>query len=226
MTILTLDIETEYWSDEVDGKFDNAEAFGIAVMVMRVSDGKRDDTYVYAPHVPQHTLPGGYRYINEGVDALIDEADVVVTFNGEAFDFRVMEGAGIDTAAATTKSFDIFTKLRDASGDWMGLDKLSAYVLGARKVLDGRKAVQFWRAGRCLLEAKWPDMRFQTPLTHSARISVSKACFDEVIRYCIDDVDKTYRLYQHIIDNNGWLEYKNKKGVIRKVNVQGGEEGD
>lgn len=87
----------------------------------------------------------------EDLFAAFDDADVIVAYNGAAFDMPVMRkyygtknGGVLRHQRHQAKLFDVFSRIRDATGVWMPLDQvLSANGLQT-KSSDGVEAVRMW----------------------------------------------------------------------------------
>lgn len=95
----------------------------------------------------------------------IDAADVIVSFNGDGFDSKVLKTNGVVVPAE--KSFDLLAKIKRANGSWFSLDGMAEKNLGICKTGNGALAPIKWQQGRRA----------------------------EVINYCLNDVLMTYELY-------------------------------
>lgn len=96
----------------------------------------------------------------------LDEADVIVSYNGDAFDAKVLTANGIVIPAH--KSLDLLAEIKRVSGTRFGLDAMAECNLGYGKTGSGKLAPIRWQQG------------------HHA----------EVIQYCLNDVLMTQELYQ------------------------------
>ncbi|MCX7990805.1 MAG: DEAD/DEAH box helicase [Proteobacteria bacterium] len=127
---LYFDLETKRLADEVGG-WQNAHLMGLSLGV--VYDEKK----------------GEYEFYEEkDVEKLIErleKADLVVGFNTEEFDFKVL------TPYAGRKlkinSFDILKKIREKTGKRKSLNSLVKINLGDSKSGDGLTAVKWFREG-------------------------------------------------------------------------------
>jgi hypothetical protein len=115
------------------------------------------------------------------VDELVSElndADVLVSHNGEGFDFLVLEKYGLDLKQIV--SYDLFRILRDKTSDdegggcWWGLNDLSVLNLGEKKYATGKE----------LLDETDPN---------------------QLVNACISDVNQLCRLVELL--NVGKLKY-------------------
>ena len=96
----------------------------------------------------------------------VNNADVVVTYNGEGFDHRVLQVSGV--IVPITKSFDLMRVIKDASGFRFSLDAIAEKNLKIRKTDSGKLAPILWQQGQ-----------------HA-----------RVINYCLNDCLMTQELYK------------------------------
>ena len=81
---------------------------------------------------------------------MLDEADVVVAYNGRSFDIRVLRNH-FDEASVDRwekKLVDPFEAMKDYTMSWVKLDELLAANGLPRKSADGISAVTWWSEGR------------------------------------------------------------------------------
>lgn len=102
----------------------------------------------------------------------IEKAEQVITFNGIRFDYEVLRPYGLMPEIIYPVSYDILKEITTALGHRLSLQNVATATLEEPKTGDGLQAVELWKEGRVM----------------------------EVIRYCINDVDITRRLYLHILD--------------------------
>ena len=95
----------------------------------------------------------------------VNNADAVVTYNGEGFDHRVLQASGV--IVPITKSFDLLRVIKDACGFRFSLDAMAEKNLKIRKTDSGKLAPILWQQGQ-----------------HA-----------RVINYCLNDCLMTYELY-------------------------------
>lgn len=96
----------------------------------------------------------------------LNDADLIVTYNGEGFDHNVLQANGV--IVPITKSFDLMRVIKDASGFRFSLDAMAEKNLKIRKTDSGKLAPILWQQG------------------HHAR----------VINYCLNDCLMTQELYK------------------------------
>ncbi len=131
MTEIYFDIETLYWSDEVDGGWKNIPGFGMAVAVS--CDTDRGYTVFEGREGAKELLADLVRF------------DKIITFNGERFDFKVLSAYG-NISALYEKSFDLLSSVTKNFGHRVSLDSLAKATLGRGKNGDGKEAVYGWRS--------------------------------------------------------------------------------
>ena len=118
--------------------------------------------------------------------SLLARVDVIVTFNGEAFDFLILEPYGIAKKALMPKSVDLLQRFTEKTGHRIKLDELAHWTLGKRKTGAGIDAVKWWREGK----------------------------YRQVIEYCKKDVCITQKLYVRALAKSPW-RYIHQDGGVR-----------
>jgi DEAD/DEAH box helicase domain-containing protein len=133
--LLVFDLETRKSAAEVGG-WQNAHLMRISVAV------------VY------DALAGGYRhYREEQVQELMQDllaADLVVGFNIDGFDLKVL--SGYSEFASRIRTFDILSDLRRTLGFRLSLDHLAQHTLGRGKTAEGLQAIAWFQQGN------WTDL--------------------------------------------------------------------
>ena len=118
------------------------------------------------------------------------QADTVVGFNLIQFDYRVLKPY-TPKDFSQLKTIDMLLHIKNKLGFRLSLDSLAQATLGTGKSADGLQAIRWYREGK----------------------------IDELIAYCKDDVEITYRLYEYG-KQNGYVCYQDRySGQIRKVFV-------
>jgi DEAD/DEAH box helicase domain-containing protein len=169
-----LDVETRRAAAQVGG-WGNAHKMGVSVAVLY--DSGPGDFLVYR----QEELPDLY--------AALARLDLVVGFNINRFDYKVLAGAApFDPRPLPT--LDILERVHERLGYRLSLDGLAKATLGAQKSATGLDALAWWKEGR----------------------------LDEIIAYCKQDVAVTRDLYLFGRDN-GFLLFANKAGKTVRLPV-------
>lgn len=169
-----LDVETRRSAAEVGG-WCNADRMGVSVAILY--DSRLDDFLVYR----EEELPELYK--------ALAALDLVVGFNINRFDYKVLAGASpFDARALPT--LDILEKVHARLGYRLSLDGLAKATLGARKSATGLDALAWWKEGR----------------------------LDDIIAYCKQDVAVTRDLYLFGREN-GYLLFSNKAGKTVRLPV-------
>ena len=96
---------------------------------------------------------------------VLDSADLIVTYNGEGFDHRVLAANGVVVPAH--KSLDLLAQIKQATGQRYSLDAIAEKNLRIRKTDSGKLAPILWQQGQ-----------------HA-----------RVINYCLNDCLMTQELY-------------------------------
>ena len=172
--ILVFDLETRFSAAEVGG-WHNAHRMRISVAV--TYDVVKDEYTAWE---------------EDQVDALLTElmeADIVVGFNSERFDFNVLKGY-LPFALKIRQSIDLLKSLRRARGKGAGLNALAGATLNVGKSADGLQALEWWREGK----------------------------IDQIRAYCQKDVEVTWRIFEHAL-RYGWLSAPTADGNSEKVPI-------
>ena len=169
--IVTFDLEIEKSVDEVGG-WDGARQgkAGMSCCVTSSIEASPGDFCSRATKInlwDRHTM--------EGLVALLETADTIVSFNGIGFDLPVIS-ALYGREVKPKKHFDIlaqiWTALRGKKYKGWGLDPVCQRTIGRGKTGSGEHAPILWMQGR----------------------------YAEVFDYCLRDVELTEDLYFHIME--------------------------
>lgn len=109
---------------------------------------------------------------------IIEEADILITFNGEHFDIPLLNKY-YSGDLSKIKSIDLLKEMQKSAGRRMKLDQIAEGTLGIHKSGHGLDATRRWREGKV----------------------------EEVMKYCLDDVRITKELYDYAL-SNGKLIFK------------------
>lgn len=190
MRIITFDVEI---AEDVDSKPDRWDAArrgdcGVSSVVLHDSDTGR--FHVYGPKVKfekGHTVVSGYEPMVEAINHL-NEADLLVSFNGLDFDVPCLEGAvGI---GIFPDHYDILVDVWNAIGEkhkGYGLGPICERTLGIGKSGSGVHAPVLFQTNR----------------------------FWELIDYNINDVHMTRELFNHIQEEGWILDTSNRKLFLK-----------
>lgn len=116
---------------------------------------------------------------------LLEHADRVIGFNINGFDFPVL-GRYYTGDITKIPTLDMLDIVRDALGFRLKLDDLVQCTLQQKKSGHGLQAVEFYKQGR----------------------------WEELIRYCLDDVRLTRDLYE-FGKKRGEIFYPNRNGITK-----------
>lgn len=133
--IMYLDAETQRWSTEVKGEFDNIPDFKLSLLCTYDTINKKYRTWM------QHTIPE--------LQTLICKMDLIIGFNIIGFDYVLLQQY-FSISLENLPTFDILQEVQDAYNGRLSLNNLCKYTLDLQKLGDGAKAVQWWK--ECELE--------------------------------------------------------------------------
>lgn len=114
---------------------------------------------------------------------ILEQADMLVTFNGEHFDIPLLNKyyAG---DLSKIKSLDLLVEVRNSLGRRIKLDTIAEATLGKNKIAHGLEAITWWRKGE----------------------------IDKIIKYCLEDVKITKEIYDYAREH-GVLKYKDENEI-------------
>ncbi len=130
--ILAFDLETQRSAEEVGG-WHNAHLMRMALAVVWDSRAGSFTTYR-----------------ERDVEALVDDlasADLVVGFNANRFDYRVLRGY-TDRDLGALPTYDLLDAIYQRLGFRLSLGHLGEETLGAAKSADGLQSLRWWKEGR------------------------------------------------------------------------------
>ncbi len=115
---------------------------------------------------------------------LIEQADVIVTFNGDHFDIPLLNKY-YHGNLLQKKSLDLLKEVRKSLGFRVGLGVIAQGTLNAGKSGHGLEAVEWWKTGE----------------------------IDKIIKYCLEDVRITKEIHDYALANKK-LKYKEGESII------------
>ena len=219
MKIVVIDTETIRWSDEVPGRWDNVENFGLSILVLGIPNNGSLEFQVCSPNYAEHLSRLQLQFSDrETIEKVLNEAERIVSFNADNFDFRILESVQFDVQQWRENSFDILTEFTRKGGHRINLENLAKTQFGSSKTfITAKQAVEFWRAGLELMRG-WSGKNDYKQSSDTFCYNVAKHLFQEVVEYCKQDVRLTYELYQHILQNQS-LNYTDRRSNIKKVKL-------
>ena len=219
MKIVVIDTETIRWSDEVPGRWDNVENFGLSILVLGIPNNGSLEFQVCSPNYADHLSRLQLQFSDrETIEKVLNEAERIVSFNADNFDFRILESVQFDVQQWREKSFDILTEFTRKVGHRINLENLAKTQFGSSKTfITAKQAVEFWRAGLELMRG-WSGKNDYKKSSDTFCYNVAKHLFQEVVEYCKQDVRLTYELYQHILQNQS-LNYTDRRSNTKKVKL-------
>ena len=219
MGIVVIDAETIRWSDEVPGRWANVEDFGLSILVLGIPNNDSLEFQVCSPNYADHLSRLQLQFSDrETIEATLNGAERIVSFNADNFDFRVLESEQFDVRRWREKSFDILTEFTRKAGHRINLENLARTQFGGSKTfITAKQAVEFWRAGLELMRG-WSGKSDYKQSSDTFCDSVAKHLFQEVVKYCKQDVRLTYQLYQHILENQS-LSYTDRRSDKKEIEL-------
>ena len=163
--IIFMDLETQKSADEVGG-WHKAHLMRVSVAVTYDTTSKQFRVFTE-------------KQIDELLK-LLAEADLVVGFNINRFDYHVLSAYNT-TSLSSLPTFDILEDIKQRLGFRLSLDHLAQETLGRKKTGHGLQAIEWFRKGD----------------------------IDKLHSYCKEDVDITRELFEYGI-KNGHLIYRQK----------------
>jgi DEAD/DEAH box helicase domain-containing protein len=172
---IIFDLETQLSPEEVGGWKNIPDMLMAVGVVMEAESGK-------------------YRiFYDNDTDALIrllKKAKLVVGFNLNRFDYKVLSHYGLNDTS-DIETLDLLEEIERTIGFRLKLDNLCQATLNAQKSASGEKSLEWVKAGK----------------------------LDLVTEYCQTDVKLTRDLYL-FGKKNGYIFFKDKNGVKQKINVE------
>lgn len=158
MRIVTFDIETANWMDEV-GSGDPAD---LSIAVVGIHDSETDQYSCFV----EHELPELWK--------ILERTDMLVGFNSDHFDIPLLNKY-YPGDLTRIKSLDLLQEVHRALGRRLKLDTLAEATLGERKSGDGLQSLKWWKQGEvekvkqyCKKDVELTRRIFDYALQHNA----------------------------------------------------------
>lgn len=119
---------------------------------------------------------------------ILEKADLLIGYNSDFFDIPILNRY-YSGDLSKIASLDLLAEIKKSLGRRLKLDSVAEATLGRKKTGHGLEAIEWWKQGR----------------------------YDEVIKYCIEDVRITKDIYDYAL-KNGVLKYKDL-GVIKDIKL-------
>ncbi len=114
----------------------------------------------------------------------MEQSDLIISWNGDHFDIPILNKY-YPGDLTKVKSVDLMKEVQGSLGRRLKLDSVASATLGTGKSGHGLEAIDWWKNGE----------------------------IEKLIKYCIDDVALTKRLYDYALENK---HIKYKDGVTLK----------
>ena len=119
---------------------------------------------------------------------ILEKADLLIGYNSDHFDIPLLNKY-YSGDLTKIKSLDLLKEIKNSLGRRLKLDTIAEATLGKNKSGHGVQATVWWKQGK----------------------------YEEVKRYCLDDVKITKEIYDYAL-KNGILKYKDA-GVVKDIKL-------
>lgn len=114
---------------------------------------------------------------------ILEKADLLIGYNSDSFDIPILNRY-YSGDLSKIASLDLLSEIKESLGRRIKLDTVAEATLGRKKTGHGLEAIEWWKQGR----------------------------YDDVIKYCTEDVRITKDIYEYAL-KNGHLKYKDGNAV-------------
>lgn len=119
---------------------------------------------------------------------ILEKADLLIGYNSDSFDIPILNRY-YSGDLSKIASLDLLSEIKNSLGRRLKLDSVAEATLGRKKTAHGTLAMEWWKQGR----------------------------YDDVIKYCIEDVRLTKDIYEYALKNS-CLKYKDA-GVTKDIKL-------
>ena len=121
---------------------------------------------------------------------ILEKADLLIGYNSDSFDIPILNQY-YSGDLSKIASLDLLSEIKDSLGKRIKLDHVAEATLGRKKTGHGLEAMEWWKQGR----------------------------YDDVIKYCTEDVRITKDIYDYAL-KNGILKFKDKDtGTFKDIKL-------
>jgi DEAD/DEAH box helicase domain-containing protein len=121
---------------------------------------------------------------------ILEKADLLIGYNSDSFDIPILNNY-YSGDLSKIASLDLLSEIKESLGRRIKLDHVAEATLGRKKTGHGLEAMEWWKQGR----------------------------YDDVIKYCIEDVRITKDIYEYAL-KNGILKFKDKDtGMVKDIKL-------
>lgn len=176
--------------------WDDVENMGISVIGTYNNWSKEKIAFINDHYFDKAMYHGSYPL--EQFQKLLDEADVLVGFNNQNFDDKLIKANGF-VIPDKVVNYDILQEIWRAVG--LGPEFTYPYHAG------------FSLAQACKVNGLKP----KTGTGANAAILWQRGKYEEVIDYCLNDIEITTELFRKIVNNNGWINNPKTQIKLRGI---------
>lgn len=174
----------------------DVENMGISVIGTYNNWSKEKIAFINGHYFDKAMYHEGYPL--EQFQKLLDEADVLVGFNNQNFDDKLIRANGF-VIPDKVVNYDILQEIWRAVG--LGPEFTYPYHAG------------FSLAQACKVNGLKP----KTGTGANAAILWQRGKYEEVIDYCLNDIEITTELFRKIVNNNGWINNPKTQIKLRGI---------
>lgn len=120
---------------------------------------------------------------------ILEKADLLIGYNNDSFDTPILNQY-YSGDLSKIGSLDLLAEIKNSLGHRIKLDSVAEATLGRKKTGHGLQAMEWWKQGR----------------------------YDDVIKYCIEDVRITKDIYDYAL-KHGNLKYKDMGGLVKEIKL-------
>jgi len=121
---------------------------------------------------------------------ILEKADLLIGYNSDSFDIPILNKY-YSGDLSKIASLDLLSEIKESLGRRIKLDHVAEATLGRKKTGHGLEAMEWWKQGR----------------------------YNDVIKYCIEDVRITKDIYEYAL-KNGILKFKDKDtGTVKDIKL-------
>lgn len=198
--ILTLNCEIVEQLKPKDSRWNKPAELTISCLGLQWQEKAAKVSYCWIPGEDVLYWDGIIDELNsDEVQRILNAADLVVTFNGERFDFPLMEAAGFDMGHAKEVSYDIVVAFVKAAGHWISLEALVKSPVGRGKTGRRSLASQLWKGATVLRKLAGYGVDIGEIIgedwQESDLVQGALSLYQAVINYCLDDVVLTREVF-------------------------------
>ena len=228
MKVIAFDTEILERLGKNDPRFRTSEELTMTCFCM--TDGTEQYVYITDDSVTKFLTPRlqGVTIVHDlnYLASRINQADLIISFNGNAFDLPLIYGNApkISEALTARPHYDLLNAFGDVAFHRISLDNMAKALDLSGKTMSGDYAPKLWATAKRHLDFAelWrnrkPDARIRDMI--ACGIPSAHMLFKTVIDYCIADCQLTLDCFRKLALGDGILEYPDRSGNRRMVQLK------